>query len=100
MSKEDLLKTLHTQLPLLKSKYGIDRLGVFGSYARNEQSEESDLDLFYEMQEGTLLGLFQVMDLEEYLKGILKIKRIDLVNARWINPLIAYEMRKDLIYVQ
>lgn len=79
--------------------YGINRLGLFGSYACAEQTATSDVDLIYELNDGRSMGLFQVMDLEEFLKDQLAIERIDLVNARSINPIIAHEVRKEVIYV-
>lgn len=99
MTRERLLQQLQNQLPYLKQTYGIHRLGLFGSYARSEQTKESDIDLVYELTDGVSMGLFQVMDLETFLKNQLAVERVDLVNARWINPIIAYEMRSEVIYV-
>ncbi|MBC8152337.1 MAG: nucleotidyltransferase domain-containing protein [Bacteroidetes bacterium] len=99
MTRERLLQHLSDQLPYLRLRYGINRLGLFGSYARAEQTETSDIDLIYELNDGISMGLFQVMDLEEYLKNKLEIRQIDLVNARWMNPIIAHEVRKEVIYV-
>jgi len=51
----------------IAQKYGIQRLGLFGSYARGEQTENSDLDFL--IDEGKLRGLYQymgfVLDLED-----------------------------------
>jgi predicted nucleotidyltransferase len=44
-TKEEILQVLTQQKPWLLETYQIDRLGIFGSYARGQQTETSDLDI-------------------------------------------------------
>ncbi|HMR17844.1 MAG TPA: DUF86 domain-containing protein [Sphingobacterium sp.] len=61
-------------LPILK-KYNITRAGIFGSYVRNENREDSDVDILVELEEISLLKFVRIkLDLEEVLN-----KKVDLV---------------------
>lgn len=74
-----LTEKLHQQLPLLAEQYRVKSLGVFGSYVRQEQSPDSDLDLLVTFDE--LPSLLKFIELENYLSDILGIK-VDLCNYR------------------
>lgn len=65
--------------------YSVKEIGIFGSYIRNEQKKNSDLDILVEFEEP--ISLFKFMDLEEYLKNLLGIK-IDLVSKKALKPYI------------
>lgn len=100
MTRNELLQELRAQLPYLREQYHIIKLGLFGSCARNEQTPESDVDLLYELEPGYSIGFLEYPVLESYLLERLQVPRIDLVNAKFFNPLVAYMARKDTIYVQ
>ncbi|CAN5316198.1 nucleotidyltransferase [soil metagenome] len=71
---KDILKK---ELPFLKKEYAVVYLGIFGSYIRNEQNSESDLDLLVDFESTRYPGL-KYFQLIEHLQEILNIK-IDLV---------------------
>ena len=50
-SLETLLKALRQQLSLFAERYGVETLGVFGSYVRTEQKTDSDLDILVTFRE-------------------------------------------------
>lgn len=70
--------------PLIK-RIGIKRAGIFGSYARGEQKASSDIDILIEPTKE--MGFFEVVELEEELKKILK-KKIDLLTYASIHKLL------------
>ena len=70
-------------------------IGLFGSYARNEEIENSDIDILYDFNPNAKVSLFDLMDLEELLKNKLK-KNIDLVSKRFMNKHIKPNIEKDL----
>ena len=76
MALKDLLPTLRAQIPLLKKKYAVSTLQVFGSYVRQEQTAESDLDLLVDFDE--VPSLLEFIALENYLSDIVGIQ-VDLV---------------------
>ncbi len=67
----------------LREKYKVNELELFGSYARGEQKDKSDLDILVEFEEPvSLLGLVRV---ENYLSELLGVK-IDLVPKKDLRP--------------
>lgn len=77
--------------------YGIDRMGIFGSVARGENKEKSDIDIYYE---GEPLSLFKLAALKEELEEILE-HPVDIVRMREsMNLLLKNRILNDGIYVR
>ncbi len=77
-------------------KYGITKLGIFGSVARKENTENSDIDIVVEVQEPSLLLMYE---LKEALKQIFDCE-VNLVRFRdSLRPLFKTNIQKDAIYV-
>jgi len=93
-----IIQTLHDNLPTLKAKYPLQSLAVFGSYSRGTQTPNSDLDVLYEALPDTFLDLYNYMDLKQDLAEITNLK-IDLVNKKFINPIVWLKAKNDVIYV-
>lgn len=89
---KDILKN-HKQR--LIDKYAIKSLGIFGSYARQEYTEKSDIDILVEFDKPTWNGF---IDLSIELEKILQ-KKVDLVSKKGVKPKYLYFVEKDLIYV-
>jgi hypothetical protein len=73
------IRILRQHLPEIREKYSVSYLGVFGSYVRGEQTNESDLDVLVEFDETP--GLLKYIELEYYLSDLLGVK-VDLVTKR------------------
>jgi len=99
MNKAKILQILDEQMQVLKSQFHILRIGLFGSYANDTNSVYSDLDLIFELEEGKYLGLREIYDLEQFVQKLFGISRVDLVNRKYLNPIIAAEVEKSVIYV-
>ncbi len=80
----------------LTAKYDPLYVGVFGSFARNENHATSDLDLLVEFQKE--VNLLELIGLEQELSASLKMK-VDLVTKRSLNHLIAPYVQKDIIRI-
>ncbi len=78
-------------------KYSIEKIGLFGSFATNKNTENSDIDIVYTTSSKGLT-FAQVSQLEDEL-SIEFGKDIDLVNEDFMNPLIKRKAVKDIIYV-
>ena len=73
--------------------HGAEKIGVFGSYARNEAREDSDLDLIVWFKEQkSLLGIIRI---ERELSELLGVK-IDLLTEQAISPYLIDRIRKEL----
>ncbi|MEF8866256.1 MAG: nucleotidyltransferase family protein [Salinibacter sp.] len=66
---DDIRAQLRAELPTLRERYNVDRLGICGSYVRGEQTNDSDLDLLVTFTETP--GLIEFVGLEHYLEDAL-----------------------------
>lgn len=87
--------TLGMHKQRLFSDYPIKSLAIFGSYARKEQKEESDLDIVVEFNEK--IGI-RFIDLAEELENLIGFK-VDLVSRRGIKEKYYQQIQSDLTYV-
>ena len=77
-------------------QFGITKLGIFGSVARQENTEVSDIDIVVEVEKPTLSLMFE---LKEMLKSIFKCE-VDLVRFRsTLRPLFKSNILNDVVYV-
>ena len=72
-------------------------IGIFGSYARNEQTKESDLDILVNF--GETISLLDIIGLEQELSEKLGIK-VDLLTERAVHPKIKKYIEEDLIILE
>jgi predicted nucleotidyltransferase len=77
-------------------EYGIERMGIFGSVARNEQKEDSDVDVYYEGPAMSLAGSVRLLEDLEKLFGT----RVDIIREhKYLKPEFVNRLKKDIIYV-
>lgn len=93
--KSDILQALGRLKPVLGEKYGLRAIALFGSYARSEQSEQSDVDVLVDVDQSIGLGF---VDLAEAIEAAIGAPT-DVVSIRAIKPRYLKSIEKDLIYV-
>ena len=81
---------------LLRDKYRVKEIGIFGSVARGEQTATSDVDVLVEFSEP--VSFFAFLDLEDFLARTLG-KKVDLVTKRALKPSVKNKILKDAVYV-
>ncbi|MEM2928334.1 MAG: nucleotidyltransferase family protein [Nitrososphaerota archaeon] len=79
----------------LEEKFKVKSIAIFGSYARNEQKETSDVDILVEFSEPVGLLFFHLAD---YLEEILEVK-VDLLTPDGIKPNRRKYIMENLVYV-
>jgi predicted nucleotidyltransferase len=94
-TRAEVLKILGNEKPKLMRRYGVKRLALFGSYAREDQREDSDVDILVEVEPG--IGLAFV-DLAEQLEQALGI-RAEVISRRAIKPRYWELIREELVDV-
>jgi hypothetical protein len=94
-SQSSIEQKLRELKPLLINKFHVDKIGYFGSYATQEQNEESDLDLLVEFSEP--VG-WQFFSLEKFLEEQLSMK-IDLVTRNALKERLKDRILKQVKYV-
>lgn len=77
-------------------KYPLASLDLFGSYARNEQTSESDVDLLVEFNGP--IGI-EIVDLTEDLEKLLGVRKVDLISKKYLKPHYKVYIENDLIHV-
>jgi uncharacterized protein len=90
------ITTLRERLPELASKYHVRSLEVFGSYVRNEQTPESDLDVLVTFTRTP--SLFSFIETENYLSDMLGIK-VDLVMKDSLKPRLEQRILSEAVAV-
>jgi uncharacterized protein len=70
----EIQELLKEQTPHLQQQYGVKIIGVFGSYVRNEQRHDSDIDILIELEKPPRITLIDLVELEHELSDILGVK--------------------------
>jgi predicted nucleotidyltransferase len=99
MNTQQIINKIRKNKEVLKKNFSILKIGLFGSYSTNTFTKDSDIDLVYELAEGKKMGLKDVDELEFFFKNLLQINKIDLINKKYMNPIIEIEIEKTVIYV-
>lgn len=92
---KEMQRKITRHKPELKNGFGVKEIGIFGSYVRGEQKNNSDLDILVEFEEAP--SLFKFIELEDYLKRLLKVK-VDLVMKSALKPRIGKHIMTEVIY--
>jgi len=95
-TKENPIQSLREHLDKLHNQYYVSRIGVFGTFARGEATETSDIDILVEFDRA--VGLFHFIDLQDHLGRILG-RRIDLVTPDALHPVIKDQILNEVLYV-
>ncbi|NJP06747.1 MAG: nucleotidyltransferase family protein [Chloroflexaceae bacterium] len=91
-------RRLQEQLPDLIQRYHIRSLGVFGSYTRNEQRSESDLDVLVEFDDIWQQSLLTVAALKHEISDLLGV-RVDLVLRDGLRPGIGERIVEEVVWL-
>ena len=95
LDKTNILNYLKEHYSEFKNKYNVEQIGLFGSYARDEATENSDIDIFVKMKP----SLFDMVAIKEQIENDLD-KKVDIIREhKNIKPIFLKMIQKDLIYV-
>ncbi len=78
--------------------FGVDLIGLFGSYVRGEQHENSDIDILISFKEGEET-FNNFMDLCYFLEKIFKNEEVEIVTKNGLSPYIGPKILKEVEYV-
>ena len=97
LAQQQILQFLSENKTFLRSEFHVSKIGIFGSFARNEQGPEIDIDVLIELENNTA----NVFDVKWALREFLKAKfnrDVDLCNTRHIKPYAKNFILKEVIY--
>lgn len=90
----DVKQQLQLIKPVLKEKYHVSKIGIFGSYAREEHTDSSDIDLLVEFSKP--IGL-KFVELKYFLEETLG-KNVDLVTVNALKPKLKETILNEVVY--
>ena len=92
----DAVSTLKVHEKFIRQKFGVKRIGIFGSFARGEEREDSDLDVLVVFEEGQKT-FDNYMNLKFYLEDLFG-REVDLVTEKALKPQLKDIIMKDVVY--
>ena len=98
-NKKEILDFLQINHKYIAETYHITKLGLFGSFARDEQTKNSDVDLLIEIEDGTKNIHDLKVSLNNYLSKAFN-RSVDLAREKYLKPYAKEAILKDTIYVQ
>ncbi len=95
-TRDEILDLLRAIKSDLTSRYKVRRIGVFGSYARKEARQDSDVDILVDFDSGA--DLFDLVDLSLYLEEKIG-KKVDLATPRALRREMRERVLRDVVYI-
>jgi predicted nucleotidyltransferase len=94
--RDQVIRTLQANKSDLTVTYGVRSLALFGSLARDEATDQSEVDLLVEFDRA--VGYFGLVALQEHLADLLR-RPVDLGTLASLKPRIRQQVEQDLVYV-
>jgi predicted nucleotidyltransferase len=95
-SFEEIKEIISQSKPIFQEEYKVKEIGIFGSYVRGEQNEDSDVDVLIAFEKPP--SLLKFVELENYLSETIGIK-VDLVMKQVLKPRIGENILAEVIYL-
>jgi predicted nucleotidyltransferase len=99
MTRNAALELIKEKYPYLSDEFGVEKIGIFGSVAKETEREDSDIDIVVELRKP--IGL-KFIELVEYLENLFNAK-VDVLTQEGIENIrikkIAGDIKRDIIYV-
>lgn len=90
------IETLRRHEAFIKTKFGVRKIGVFGSFARGEERADSDIDVLVDFAEGAKT-FDNFMELKFYLEELFG-RRVDLVTITALRPQLKDGILREVTY--
>lgn len=97
MNRRDVISKLARQRSSLAKEYGVKSLALFGSVARDEATDDSDVDLLVEFDRP--IGLFHLFRVQHRLESLLGVHRVDLLMPDAIHPALRDRILRERIAI-
>jgi predicted nucleotidyltransferase len=98
LTKNDILQFLADNKDYLSKQFHIVKIGLFGSFARDEAVENSDIDILIELEENTP-DIFELKrNLRKYIKDNLK-RDVHICREKYLKSFIKEYIKKETVYV-
>lgn len=96
--KSIVLKKLTVAAPAIRTQFGVTKIGIFGSFARGEQTKKSDVDVLVDFAQG-YATLRNFVGLADYLEALFK-RKVDLLTVGGIDKYIRPYIEAEVIWIE
>ena len=93
---EEIQEILRQKKPILRARFKVKEIGIFGSFVRGEEKDTSDLDILVELERP--VGLIKFVGLQNYLSDELG-EKVDLVTKSALKPRIKKNILSEVVYI-
>jgi hypothetical protein len=99
MDKHKIISILRDNISFIKNEYGVSKIGIFGSYSKNIQTDNSDIDLIIKFEKPIGLKYFELIDFLEEKLG----KNVDVITEKGLEQIriksVSDSIRNEITYV-
>jgi len=89
-------EVIRVHLADVKKRFGVKKIGVFGSHSRAEETNASDVDVLVGFQKP--VDIFTFLELKEFLETVLK-RKVDLVTEKALKPMIRDRVLSEVSFL-
>lgn len=97
MSRQSILKRLEDNRSEWR-QYGIKSIALFGSVARDQASDQSDIDILVDFDNSRPIGLFDLARLQRRLQEVLGVPHVDLVTPAGLHPALRERIMREALH--
>ena len=97
LTKTEIIDFLKNNKSIFEKQYYCLKIGLFGSFARNEQSEKSDIDIIVVFKPGTPDYYQTEIELKQFIGNHFN-RNVDICAEKWIKPIFKSMVLKDTVY--
>lgn len=95
--KDEVIHKLELALPEIRERFGIEKIGIFGSVSRGEDTQDSDVDIFYSFYPDRV-SYDAFFSLHEFLENLFQ-RRVELVSEICMSPQLRVFVEPDMIVI-
>ena len=99
IKKEDILAFIRQNRHYLKEHFHIKRIGLFGSFVQNEQTEDSDIDIIIELEDNTP-GIYELKEELRAFFGEHFQRDVDIAREKYLKSYVKVQINKEAVYVE
>ena len=92
----NVIEILRSHEPEIRKRFSVKRIGVFGSFARGEQKDTSDVDILVEFEKPTFDNFMNLAFFLEYLFQ----RKVDLVTPNSLSPYIGPYVKNEVVWAE
>jgi predicted nucleotidyltransferase len=96
-SREEIVTYLRNNKNLFYERFGVTRMGIFGSFVRNAHNAESDIDIIVDIEKSRK-NIHSFLQLKRFLENQLS-RKVDLGFEHSLKPIIREKIKGQIIYV-